>query len=228
MRKSLRIRTFLIEPSRHCFHRRIRVQGRRSNLPWCWSLHRFPKRPSGLSSQASSWCQNELWVHTCNKLASRHIRVQIAETSAVGQCDICENSPDGSSLCLECEVIVHVGGKRSHERYLLLRQKIEFLGDKPGQLEDFMLQHHDKRMIDINRNRLGPTIFYHNARLHRVQDHVTDSSQVQALEFDYQLIGKVRISAWENTNELLKKKINLRKRHLLGGHPSELGRPMAA
>nr|XP_018683874.1 PREDICTED: B-box zinc finger protein 19-like isoform X4 [Musa acuminata subsp. malaccensis] len=149
-------------------------------------------------------------VHTCNKLASRHIRVQIAEPSAVGQCDIY-----GSSLCMECDVIVHVGGKRSNERYLLLRQKIEFLEDEPGHFEDLMLQHHDNtedrlennmvlhkkqflenirekmdrcRMppvsiskLDINRNRLGPTLFDLNARPHRVQDHITDSSQVVPL-----------------------------------------------
>lgn len=32
---------------------------------------------------------------------------------------------DGSSLCLQCDMIVHVGGKRTHRRYLLLRQRIE-------------------------------------------------------------------------------------------------------
>lgn len=32
---------------------------------------------------------------------------------------------DGSSLCLQCDMIVHVGGKRTHERYLLLRQRVE-------------------------------------------------------------------------------------------------------
>ncbi|CAL5331710.1 unnamed protein product [Camellia sinensis] len=43
---------------------------------------------------------------------------------------------DGSSLCLQCDMIVHVGGKRTHERYLVLRQRIEFPGDKPGHMED--------------------------------------------------------------------------------------------
>ncbi|CAL5382029.1 unnamed protein product [Camellia sinensis] len=43
---------------------------------------------------------------------------------------------DGSSLCLQCDMIVHVGGKRTHERYLVLRQRIEFPGDKPGRMED--------------------------------------------------------------------------------------------
>ncbi|KAL3614013.1 hypothetical protein CASFOL_042087 [Castilleja foliolosa] len=38
---------------------------------------------------------------------------------------------DGSSLCLQCDMIVHVGGKRTHGRYLMLRQRVEFPGDKP-------------------------------------------------------------------------------------------------
>lgn len=71
-------------------------------------------------------------VHTCNKLASRHVRVVLADPSEVSRCDICEVSPaffyceiDGSSLCLQCDTIVHVGGKRAHSRYLLLRQRVE-------------------------------------------------------------------------------------------------------
>uniref|UniRef100_A0A2P2LLZ6 B-box zinc finger protein 19-like n=1 Tax=Rhizophora mucronata TaxID=61149 RepID=A0A2P2LLZ6_RHIMU len=79
-------------------------------------------------------------VHLCNKLASRHVRVGLADPSDVPRCDICENAPaffycevDGSSLCLQCDMIVHVGGKRTHGRYLLLRQRVEFPGDKPGQ-----------------------------------------------------------------------------------------------
>ncbi|EXC35391.1 putative salt tolerance-like protein [Morus notabilis] len=82
-------------------------------------------------------------VHMCNKLASRHVRVGLADPSAVPQCDICENAPaffyceiDGSSLCLQCDMIVHVGGKRTHGRYLLLRQRVEFPGDKPGNPEE--------------------------------------------------------------------------------------------
>ncbi|KAL0386920.1 UNVERIFIED_CONTAM: B-box zinc finger protein 19 [Sesamum radiatum] len=82
-------------------------------------------------------------VHTCNKLASRHVRVGLAELSEVPRCDICENAPaffyceiDGSSLCLQCDMIVHVGGKRTHRRYLLLRQRVEFPGDKPGSQEE--------------------------------------------------------------------------------------------
>ena len=32
---------------------------------------------------------------------------------------------DGSSLCLQCDMIVHVGGKRTHGRYLFFRQRVE-------------------------------------------------------------------------------------------------------
>ncbi|CAN1256080.1 B-box zinc finger protein 19 [Linum perenne] len=82
-------------------------------------------------------------VHLCNKLASRHVRVGLADPSAVPRCDICENAPaffycevDGTSLCLQCDMVVHVGGKRTHGRYLLLRQRVEFPGDKPGHVEE--------------------------------------------------------------------------------------------
>ncbi|KAK9691003.1 hypothetical protein RND81_09G169900 [Saponaria officinalis] len=75
-------------------------------------------------------------VHLCNKLASRHVRVGLDAPNAVPKCDICENAPayfyceiDGSSLCLQCDMAVHVGGKRTHRRYLLLRQRAEFPGD---------------------------------------------------------------------------------------------------
>ncbi|KAL9327112.1 hypothetical protein ACSQ67_007757 [Phaseolus vulgaris] len=87
--------------------------------------------------------QNLSKVHMCNKLASRHVRVGLASPSDVPRCDICENAPaffycetDGSSLCLQCDMIVHVGGKRTHERYLLFRQRVEFPGDKPGKSEN--------------------------------------------------------------------------------------------
>lgn len=86
-------------------------------------------------------------VHMCNKLASRHVRVGLADPSVVPHCDICENAPaffyceiDGSSLCLQCDMIVHVGGKRTHGRYLVLRQRVEFPGDKPGRIDELALQ----------------------------------------------------------------------------------------
>ncbi|WCJ32987.1 B-box zinc finger family protein [Euphorbia peplus] len=81
-------------------------------------------------------------VHMCNKLASRHVRVGLASPSDVPRCDICENAPaffycgvDGSSLCLQCDVSVHVGGKRTHGRYLLFRQRVEFPGDKLSEIK---------------------------------------------------------------------------------------------
>eukprot|EP00898_Chlorokybus_atmophyticus_P008761 jgi/Chlat1/8887/Chrsp92S08200 len=71
-------------------------------------------------------------VHGCNKLASRHTRVELAEARAAPNCDICEDAPafffcaiDGTSLCLQCDMDVHVGGKSSHDRYLLLGQRVE-------------------------------------------------------------------------------------------------------
>ncbi|KAK1261287.1 putative salt tolerance-like protein [Acorus gramineus] len=86
-------------------------------------------------------------VHMCNKLASRHVRVGLAAPSEVPRCDICENAPaffyceiDGSSLCLQCDMIVHVGGKRTHGRYLLLRQRVEFPDDKSRPFDDIALQ----------------------------------------------------------------------------------------
>ncbi|KAG2636359.1 B-box zinc finger protein 19-like isoform X1 [Panicum virgatum] len=82
-------------------------------------------------------------VHMCNKLASRHVRVGLANSNKLARCDICESFPaffhcdiDGASLCLSCDMTVHVGGKRSHGRYLLLRQSVEFPGDKLGHMDD--------------------------------------------------------------------------------------------
>ncbi|CAN1256081.1 B-box zinc finger protein 19 [Linum perenne] len=98
-------------------------------------------------------------VHLCNKLASRHVRVGLADPSAVPRCDICENAPaffycevDGTSLCLQCDMVVHVGGKRTHGRYLLLRQRVEvcvsslcILCDKPGHVEEQNGTRRDQR-----------------------------------------------------------------------------------
>ncbi|KAG0474923.1 hypothetical protein HPP92_014609 [Vanilla planifolia] len=87
-------------------------------------------------------------VHKCNKLASRHVRVGLADPSEVLCCDICEVSPeffyceiDGSSLCLQCDTIVHVGGKRTHVRYLLLRQRVEI--DDPAMLNKDQTDNHN-------------------------------------------------------------------------------------
>ncbi|XP_024030222.1 B-box zinc finger protein 19 isoform X2 [Morus notabilis] len=119
-------------------------------------------------------------VHMCNKLASRHVRVGLADPSDVPRCDICESGPaffyceiDGSSLCLQCDMIVHVGGKRTHRRYLVLRQRVEFPGDKSGHLVEVGMQPldpHDVRREQIQRPKLNQ------------QNHRT--SPVPALEND--------------------------------------------
>ncbi|KAF3435790.1 hypothetical protein FNV43_RR22882 [Rhamnella rubrinervis] len=100
-------------------------------------------------------------VHMCNKLASRHVRVGLADPSVVPRCDICENAPaffyceiDGSSLCLQCDMTVHVGGKRTHGRYLLLRQRVEFPADRPGRLEEQGLQPLDPN--EVRRDQIQP------------------------------------------------------------------------
>ncbi|XP_018500467.2 B-box zinc finger protein 19 isoform X2 [Pyrus x bretschneideri] len=96
-------------------------------------------------------------VHLCNKLANRHVRVGLATPSDVPCCDICENAPaffycevDGSSLCLQCDMIVHVGGKRTHGRYLLFRQRVEFPGNKLGR----GLQPLDQKKVRRDENQL--------------------------------------------------------------------------
>ncbi|KAL6952642.1 hypothetical protein U1Q18_043814 [Sarracenia purpurea var. burkii] len=59
-------------------------------------------------------------VHMCNKIASRHVWVGLADPRDVPRCDICENAPaffyceiDDSSLCLHYDMIVHVGALQS-------------------------------------------------------------------------------------------------------------------
>ncbi|XP_010526583.1 PREDICTED: B-box zinc finger protein 18-like [Tarenaya hassleriana] len=96
-------------------------------------------------------------VHLCNKLASRHVRVGLADPSHAPSCDICENAPaffyceiDGSSLCLQCDMVVHVGGKRTHGRVLLLRQRVEFPGDKSGRVTEPGLQHKEQNRAREN------------------------------------------------------------------------------
>ncbi|XP_022885681.1 B-box zinc finger protein 18-like isoform X3 [Olea europaea var. sylvestris] len=107
-------------------------------------------------------------VHTCNKLASRHVRVGLADPIDVPRCDICENSPayfycevDGSSLCLQCDMVVHVGGKRTHGRYLLLRQRVQFQGSTSGCEEELGTQ-----LIDSAENKRE----YTNSTKQIVQD----------------------------------------------------------
>ncbi|MQM21630.1 hypothetical protein Taro_054674 [Colocasia esculenta] len=115
----------------------------------------------------------EIKVHMCNKLASRHVRVGLADPSDVPRCDICENAPaffyceiDGSSLCLQCDMIVHVGGKRTHGRYLLLRQRVEFPGDKPNHFEDAALQLIEP--VDNKEEKLPRSMIKDKLHEHRV------------------------------------------------------------
>uniref|UniRef100_A0A1J3JV20 B-box zinc finger protein 19 n=1 Tax=Noccaea caerulescens TaxID=107243 RepID=A0A1J3JV20_NOCCA len=132
-------------------------------------------------------------VHMCNKLASRHVRVGLAEPSNAPCCDICENAPaffyceiDGSSLCLQCDMVVHVGGKRTHGRFLLLRQRIEFPGDKPKTRDNLQNQRvsanangeangkTDDEMIDLNANPqrvLEPSSNNHGIDVNNTNNH---------------------------------------------------------
>jgi len=114
-------------------------------------------------------------VHMCNKLASRHLRVGLADPSEVTQCDICENAPaffyceiDGSSLCLQCDMIVHVGGKRKHGRYLMLRQRIEFPGDKSGSYEELGFQAGEASREPNNSSKLTVAENQQNQRISQV------------------------------------------------------------
>ncbi|KAK3029054.1 hypothetical protein RJ639_040106 [Escallonia herrerae] len=130
-------------------------------------------------------------VHMCNKLASRHVRVGLADPSDVPRCDICENAPaffyceiDGSSLCLQCDMIVHVGGKRTHGRYLLLRQRVEFPGDKTGRYDELGMQP-----ADSGEARRGPT---HPFKLSTRENHQNHRvSPVPMLENDTDGDGKM-------------------------------------
>ncbi|KAF9603157.1 hypothetical protein IFM89_034167 [Coptis chinensis] len=117
---------------------------------WNWVASKFKTRADFNSFNAavnhglSKYWSDRYTVHLCNKLASRRVRVGLADPVDVSLCDICNNAPaffysevDGTSLWLECDMIVHVGG---NGRYLLFRQRVEFPGDKPGHLEDLALQ----------------------------------------------------------------------------------------
>ncbi|XP_065869014.1 B-box zinc finger protein 19-like isoform X2 [Euphorbia lathyris] len=130
-------------------------------------------------------------VHLCNKLASRHVRVGLADPSDVPRCDICENAPaffyceiDGSSLCLQCDMIVHVGGKRTHRRYLLLRQRIEFPGDKSGCLDQLGQQPLDQNEGKRNQNQQRKVSMRENMQNHRL-------SPVPVMENNTNCDGKI-------------------------------------
>lgn len=116
-------------------------------------------------------------VHMCNKLANRHVRVGLADPSDVPRCDICENAPaffyceiDGSSLCLQCDMIVHVGGKRKHGRYLMLRQRVEFPGDKTGDFDELGLQSVEPGEARRESNYPFKFVTRENQQSHRVEN----------------------------------------------------------
>nr|UAJ21025.1 BBX19 [Chimonanthus praecox] len=124
-------------------------------------------------------------VHMCNKLASRHVRVGLADPSDVPRCDICENAPaffyceiDGSSLCLQCDMIVHVGGKRTHGRYLLLRQRVEFPGDKPSSCEDLALQPMDPVESRREQNQLPKQTVNEKMQNHKISPIPTNDANM--------------------------------------------------
>ncbi|MCO5583189.1 hypothetical protein L7F22_037097 [Adiantum nelumboides] len=109
-------------------------------------------------------CDEE--VHGCNKLASRHIRLTLAEASAIQRCDICEKSAafffcsiDGTSLCLQCDMDVHVGGKRTHQRYLLMGQRVELPiphGEGPDSSTDLDVLENDQQGVPEKQENDSP------------------------------------------------------------------------
>lgn len=61
-----------------------------------------------------------IWRLLNKSLNLRFVRYLILCDVAFFYCEI-----DGTSLCLQCDMMVHVGGKRTHGRYLLFRQQVE-------------------------------------------------------------------------------------------------------
>ncbi|XP_021274064.1 B-box zinc finger protein 18-like isoform X2 [Herrania umbratica] len=135
-------------------------------------------------------------VHMCNKLASRHVRVGLANPSDVPLCDICENAPaffyceiDGSSLCLQCDMIVHVGGKRTHARYLIFRQRVEFPGDKPGNVEDPASQPVDPGETRRGQNQPAKPTVGESQQNHKVSSvQVVDANADGHVKMDTKMI----------------------------------------
>ncbi|KAJ6826244.1 B-box zinc finger protein 19-like [Iris pallida] len=134
-------------------------------------------------------------VHMCNKLASRHVRVGLADPSDVPRCDICENAPaffyceiDGTSLCLQCDMIVHVGGKRTHGRYLLLRQRVEFPGDKPGQMDDAAVRPKEHAETNKDNNHLSKLTSRERAQNNKASAPATEANGVHLDRMDAEMI----------------------------------------
>lgn len=115
-------------------------------------------------------------IHLCNKLANRHVRVGLVEPCDVPRCDICEKAPaffycevDGSSLCMQCDMTVHIGGKRTHERFLLLRQRVEFPVDKPGRTDELGLKPPDDPHESVRLPNQPPRpLVVQNHQSHRI------------------------------------------------------------
>ncbi|XP_052204536.1 B-box zinc finger protein 18 isoform X2 [Diospyros lotus] len=154
-------------------------------------------------------------VHMCNKLASRHVRVGLADPSEIPRCDICENAPaffyceiDGTSLCLQCDMIVHVGGKRTHRRYLLMRQRVEFPGDKPGRIDELGLQPGESGEIRREQHQPLTPATRENQQNHRVSAvPVLDSNNDDGGKMDNKMIdlnaNPQRIPGQASNNQIL-------------------------
>uniref|UniRef100_A0A6N2MCQ8 Uncharacterized protein n=1 Tax=Salix viminalis TaxID=40686 RepID=A0A6N2MCQ8_SALVM len=64
-------------------------------------------------------------------------------------------------------MIVHVGGKRTHGRYLLLRQRVEFPGDKPVCTEEQGHQPLDHNETRRDQNQSSKLTARENQQNHR-------------------------------------------------------------
>ncbi len=61
-------------------------------------------------------CSPDMCLESCLKTCSFHLFCG----AAFFFCGI-----DGTSLCLQCDMDVHIGGKKTHERYILMAQRVE-------------------------------------------------------------------------------------------------------
>lgn len=127
-------------------------------------------------------------VHSCNKLANRHVRLQLTESRAVPRCDICENAPafffcgvDGTSLCLQCDMDVHVGGKKAHERYLMMGQRVELPSRKPKCEETAVDADKQQTEQPNNNEKNGVTLqdqhHHHHYHHHHHHHHHDEEAQ---------------------------------------------------
>ncbi|XP_039054552.1 B-box zinc finger protein 18-like [Hibiscus syriacus] len=148
-------------------------------------------------------------VHMCNKLASRHVRVGLANPAAVPRCDICENTPaffyceiDGTSLCLQCDMIVHVGAKRTHGRYLLLRQRVEFPGDKPGNIGNPTSQSSDPSETQRCQNQAAKPASVENQQNDKTSLHADGHLEMDTKMIDLNMKPHtIHEQAWNNQEQ---------------------------